>query len=156
MKFRLIYNCGHTQDGRIFEKVSYGERLLTAHIYKDCPDCRAAQTDTYVDTTGRSALTESDNQGGSSAMLGLDLIEATYYSVWDGDQVIAIDCSIDLYTGVVKANKASDEEPNEVNSLDREYVEFGEMEFAVECGDDGNYRIVDLQGLTERAFHRPI
>ena len=156
MKFRLIYNCGHIQDGRIYEKVSYGERLLTAHIYKDCLYCQAAQTETYDEAIWRWALTESGKYGGSSTNFCFDHIAATYCKIRDGDQVIATGCTIDLYTGVVKANKASDEEPNEVNSLDREYVEFGEMEFAVECGDDGNYRIVDLQGLTERAFHRPI
>lgn len=77
------------------------------------------------------------------------IIKAKYSSAWDPDArdrcyIITTDCEVDLETGVVEAEAASDEESDGVEIKVREYIEIDDREFEVE--DD---KVVDLQGLRD-------
>lgn len=75
-------------------------------------------------------------------------IIGTFNSVWDGGYVISTSCTIDLDTGIVEPDVASEEESESVDILDREYVEFSDEEFDLECDQESNdYRVSDLQKL---------
>lgn len=58
-------------------------------------------------------------------------INGTYNSVWDGGYVITTNCSINLATGVVTPELASEAESADVDVLDREYVEVVGQVFGV-------------------------
>lgn len=70
------------------------------------------------------------------------LVVATYNSVWDGGYVVSTGCTIDSVTGRVEAESA---DADDVEVLDREYVEVNGVEFDVECNEDNEYVINDMQ-----------
>lgn len=74
-------------------------------------------------------------------------IKAKYNSVWDGGFTITTNCMINLLTGVIDIETASDTESAEVEILDREYVDINEHEFDVIEDDRGNYCISDMSAL---------
>lgn len=83
-------------------------------------------------------------------------IKGQYSSVWDADAkgrgyVITTDCEIDLETGKVEAEAASDEESASVGTLDRVFVEVDGREFPVNYGDDDEVydRVKNLQELRD-------
>jgi hypothetical protein len=70
-------------------------------------------------------------------------------SVWDVDAkgrgyVITTDCEIDLETGAIEAEPASDDESMSVETLDRMFVEVDGREFQVNFDEDRD-RLENLQ-----------
>lgn len=78
-------------------------------------------------------------------------VAATAASIWDVDAagrgtVITTECVVDIDSGKVVAEPASEEESNDVDVLDRNLVIYNEREFAVEPWGDA-YRLLDLDAF---------
>ncbi len=76
-------------------------------------------------------------------------LKCKYSSVWDVDAkgrgyVITTNCDVDLETGSIDAETASDEESASVEMLDREFIEIDGHEFAVK-----DEQVVDLHELRD-------
>lgn len=72
-------------------------------------------------------------------------IAAQFVSEWDGGFQITTFCTVDLATGRVTPESASEKESAQVDCLDREFVGFNGQAFAVRCDDDSNeYFLADL------------
>ncbi|SRR5690606_15394043 len=84
-----------------------------------------------------------------------------FNSVWDGESVvITTDAKIDLDSGRVfdiEPADGVDDEQAEVETLDREYIDFDGIgaEFEVEAGQDGDYYTVDLQSVLSMTEVKP-
>lgn len=70
-------------------------------------------------------------------------VNADYTSVWDGGYEVTTGCEVDLNTGLIHIESA---DADEVEVLDREYMEFNHREFEVEYRA-GDYYVVDLGAL---------
>lgn len=68
-------------------------------------------------------------------------VEAIFNTVWDGGYVISTKCMVDATTGVIQAETV---DADEVEVLDREYVEFGGLEYEVFCNEQNVYVIEDF------------
>lgn len=79
-----------------------------------------------------------------------NIIDCTFNSVWDNESsIISSDAKIDLDTGRIfdiKAIEGVDMDGVEVETLDREYIDFVGInsEFEVKHGDNGDYVVCDL------------
>lgn len=76
-------------------------------------------------------------------------IKAEYNSVWDGGYIVSTECKINLDTGLVTPDIADESETEEVEILDREYIQFAGKDFDVSADAANDYRVVDIDGLRE-------
>lgn len=89
--------------------------------------------------------------------------ECTFNTLWDGEStLISTDAKVNLETGCVSDIQVMDgltEDGSQVETLDREYIDFVGVdgEFAVKDQGDGNYVVVDLPALIEalERAHKP-
>lgn len=86
------------------------------------------------------------------------IIKGTLSSVWDVDgkrrgYVIETPCDIDLETGLVDAESASDDESASVSMLDRQYITFAGKEFpCCEWESSQDCRALDVESLRSYAI----
>lgn len=75
-------------------------------------------------------------------------IAATYISEWDGGYQIATKCLIDIDTGLVTPEVCDSLEINEVNTLDREFIQLDSgAEFDIEENGHNQQVIADIIGF---------
>lgn len=73
-------------------------------------------------------------------------IKATYVSVWDGGTEIRTACIYDPISKVISEIETTDEEIEDLDVLDREYIELPDgTEIAVEQNEDGEI-VVSYEG----------